>query len=330
MDTPALPKFENVYPIPRKEPRLDGVTSWLYDQIDKIDRDMDATEEGKGKIVSWSSGLPSVDSLTNGFQQSQYYVIAGQTGFGKSSFALTTALTLAVASEPSVLFVSLEMSQQDMAIRGISWLTGIAQSKIVQAIAGRIRLSPEERQGISTSKAFVRDRTRMMCGGMLTPEDVRKEAVALQKGNGLSLVIVDYLQLMRGTAKSYATREREVAEVSRSLRSLSLDLNVPVIALSQLSRQANTRNEPLLTDLRESGSLEQDASAVLFLSQVKDERTKHIAPDRVKIAIAKNRFGPKGDRVVRFLGASGRFEDLEVPDDPAPGNAWPSEPGDPE
>lgn len=322
MDSSPPPKFENVYAIPRKEPRLDGVTSWLYDHIDKVDHDMDAAEDGKSKAVAWTSGLASVDVLTNGFQQSQYYVIAGQTGFGKSSFALNTALTLATAGEPPVLFVSLEMSHEDMAIRGIAWLTGIAQTKLIQAVTGRTRLTVQERQLISQSKNFVRHRTRMMCGGTLTPEDVRKEAVALQKDHGLSIVVIDYLQLMRGVAKSYATREREVAEVSRSLRSLSLDLKVPVMALSQLTRQANGRDEPLLTDLRESGSLEQDASAVLFLSQAKDEVTKKVIPDQVRIIVAKNRFGPKGGKPVKFDGATGRFEDLEVPDDPSPGNDW--------
>ena len=267
--------------------------------------------ERKEHVTGVATGFEKLDLETSGFQPSDFIIIAGRPSMGKTAFALNIAQHVGIALHGKVLVLSLEMSSQQIVQRMLcseakvdsqSVRTGYLTSSDwhrLTAAAGRL----------SEAAIFVDDSPG------LTVLEARAKARRMKAEHGLDLLIIDYLQLMRGRA-AMESRQQEISEISRSLKALAKELNVPVVALSQLSRAVEARQardfKPQLSDLRESGALEQDADVILFLyrsSQYKED----LPPEEKNIAeviIGKQRNGPVGTVKVVFLPQYARFENV--------------------
>ena len=260
------------------------------------------------------SGFVSIDRITNGWQRSDLIILAARPSVGKTAFALNLARNAAVDHHMPVAVFSLEMSSKQLVKRLMTSESGLSADKI----KGSIKLQPHEWEQLefklrNLSKApFYIDDTP----GMQIME-FRTKAKNLVKNKGVRLIVVDYLQLMQGPPELKAMREQEVAAISRTLKATAKELNIPIIALSQLSRQAVTRagssGKPLLSDLRESGAIEQDADMVIFihrpdyvgLSDNIEEREK------TQIIIAKHRNGETRDIDMIFKSEQIRFMEMD-------------------
>ncbi len=267
--------------------------------------------ERKEHVTGVATGFEKLDLETSGFQPSDFIIIAGRPSMGKTAFALNIAQHVGIALHGKVLVLSLEMSSQQIVQRMLcseakvdsqavrtGYLTSADWHRLTAA-AGRL----------SEASIFIDDSPG------LTVLEARAKARRMKAEHGLNLLVIDYLQLMRGRA-AMESRQQEISEISRSLKALAKELNVPVVALSQLSRAVEARQardfKPQLSDLRESGALEQDADVILFLyrqSQYKED----LPPDEKNIAeviIGKQRNGPVGTVRVVFLPQYARFENV--------------------
>lgn len=291
-------------------------------QVDEI---LDVHLNGPKKQRVCTTGLSSVDQLIGGWMPGQTYVIAGKTGAGKTSFATHSAMMLALAAEqmvlPPILFFSLEMTQKDMSNRAIAWFTDTPQDLVQRAGFEKV-LNDEQVAAVEIAKKFTSDKIRTICTTDASISTIREHARRFHKQHGVSAIICDYIGLIEPESGSKTgTREREVATSSRGMKAMAVELDVPVLVLSQLGRAAEKADEPYLGLLRESGTIECDASTVLFLWPSK-QRSIDGFPC-VDVVAAKRRFGaPWEKKTVKFLGAFGRFEDLDGPIDPSPGNDW--------
>ncbi|MGH7332810.1 MAG: replicative DNA helicase [Candidatus Rokuibacteriota bacterium] len=264
----------------------------------------------KEHITGLPTGLEKLDEMTAGLQPSDLILIAGRPSMGKTAYALSVGLYVGIALHRKVLILSLEMSAQQLVQRMLS-----AEGKVdsVKVRTGRLENSEWLRLTnaagrISEAPIFVDDSPG------LSVLEVRAKARRMKAEHGLDLVIVDYLQLMRGRTQN-DSRQQEISEISRSLKALAKELNIPVVALSQLSRAIEARgdNTPRLSDLRESGALEQDADVILFLhrpSFYTKEPEGEDARKTAEVHIGKQRNGPTGKFEVSFLPEYGRFENL--------------------
>jgi replicative DNA helicase len=249
------------------------------------------------------TGLESIDKKTGGLQGSDLILVAGRPGLGKTSFALNVIEHAAIVERKTCAIFSLEMSEMQVVQRLVSMRAEIDGNRM-----RRGRLSPQEFTAISAASSelqqapiFVEESSR------LTVTDILAKSRRLQAERGLDLVVIDYLQLIEG-AEDDESRVLEVARISRALKAIARELEVPVMALSQLSRQIEQRGtEPMLSDLRESGALEADADLVMFLWQ-KDRKDRDEGVVRLKLA--KHRNGPTGDFDLHFQSELTRFRDL--------------------
>ena len=249
------------------------------------------------------TGLESLDKKTGGLQGSDLILIAGRPGLGKTSLALNVVEHAAVVQHKTCAVFSMEMSELQVVQRLVSMRAEIDGNRL-----RRGRLSDQEFTAISAASSelqlapiFIEESSR------LTVTDVLAKSRRLQAERGLDLVVIDYLQLIEG-AEDDESRVLEVARISRALKAIARELEVPVIALSQLSRQIEQRGtEPMLSDLRESGALEADADLVMFLWQ-KDRKDREEGVVRLKLA--KHRNGPTGDFDLHFQSELTRFRDL--------------------
>ena len=258
----------------------------------------------EGQTTGIFTGFKTLDAKTGGLQQSDLIIVAGRPGLGKTSLALNFVEHAAIALGKTCAVFSLEMSEMQLVQRLISMTAEIDGTRM-----RRGRLSIEELTAISDASSrlqrsaiFVEESSR------LTVTDILAKSRRLQaERGGLDLVVIDYLQLIEGVGDDQ-NRVQEVAKITRSLKAIARELQVPVIALSQLSRQIETRGtEPMLSDLRESGSIEQDADLVLFLWQ-KDQQDRKDGVVRLKLA--KHRNGPIADIDLHFEAELTRFRDL--------------------
>ncbi len=276
----------------------------LHDAYDRLDE----LHTHRGEISGIASGFTDLDLLTTGFQPSDLIVLAARPSVGKTSLALNIAEHAAVREGKSVGVFSLEMSKDQLVLRLISSVAAIDAKRLRSGFLEEMdfaRIAPAM-QELSEAPMFIDD------SPSISAMELRTKARRLQAERGLDLVIVDYLQLMQGNASSRdANRVQEVTEISRGLKALARELKVPVIALSQLSRQPEIRgdNEPRLSDLRESGAIEQDADLVLLLSNEKSEAGEEAAGDGqvVKLHLAKHRNGPTGYVRLWFKKSQTRF-----------------------
>ncbi|MBI4089850.1 MAG: replicative DNA helicase [Candidatus Kerfeldbacteria bacterium] len=281
---------------------LKTVLTEAFDRIDELHRE-------SGKLRGLSTGLSDLDNILAGLQRGDLIILAARPSIGKTSLALDIARMVAIREKAPVGIFSLEMSKEQLVDR---LLCSEAQVDLWKMRTGK--LSEDEdfsRIGhamgvLSEAPLFVDD------SAIATVLEMRTKARRLQSEHGLGLIIVDYLQLMEGSADA-ENRVLQIAEITRGLKGLAKELNVPVLALSQLSRATEMRNPPIpkLSDLRESGSIEQDADVVLFIYREEmhkpDTPRKHIAD----LIIAKHRNGPTGQVQVFFDEAKTSFRTLE-------------------
>ena len=249
------------------------------------------------------TGFASLDAKTGGLQPSDLILLAGRPGLGKTSFALNIVWNAAAVARKTCAIFSLEMSEMQIVQRLISMTAEIDGNRM-----RRGRLSPQEFVSISdASDRLQKAPIYVEESSQLTVTDILAKSRRLQAERGLDLLVIDYLQLIEGAGDD-ESRVLEVARISRALKAIARELQVPVLALSQLSRQIETRGtEPMLSDLRESGALEADADLVMFLWQ-KDRKDRDESVVRLKLA--KHRNGPTGDFDVHFQSELTRFRDL--------------------
>lgn len=266
----------------------------------------------KGELTGVSSGFKDLDAFTYGFQRQEMIILAARPSMGKTSLALNFAEAVAMPKKGPgvpVLIFSLEMGSAQLALR---MLCARARVNMKLLRDGLLSKNGEEQQRLLTaadefskSKLFIDDSSH------LTIMELRAKARRLQAREKLGFIIVDYLQLLAPT-DSKVQREQQVAEISRGLKALAKELDVPVLVLSQLNRSAEKENRtPKLSDLRESGSIEQDADVVLMLARPKDADEKfQVAADSAELIVAKQRNGPVGDLKLTFLRDITRFENF--------------------
>jgi len=263
----------------------------------------------KGGVTGIPSGFPDLDKMTSGFQRSDLIIVAARPSVGKTAFALNIAQNVAVRASETVAIFSLEMSAAQLVQRMIC-----AESNVD---AGRMRTGFLEGDdweklsmaigSLSEAQVYIDDTPG------ITVADIRAKCRRLKKEKGLGMVLVDYLQLIAGRGKPGENRQQEVSEISRTLKQIARELEVPVIALSQLSRGVEQRQDkrPMMSDLRESGSIEQDADIVSFLYRDdyydKESEKKNI----IEIIIAKQRNGPVGTVELVFLKQFNKFVSID-------------------
>ncbi|HAS19286.1 MAG TPA: replicative DNA helicase [Flavobacteriaceae bacterium] len=281
-----------------------------------------ANKEGLSGIPS---GFDKLDKLTSGWQPSDLIIVAARPGMGKTALTLSMARNIAVNNNQGVAFFSLEMSSVQLITRLISSETGLSSEKLR---TGKLEKHEWEQlnvkvKALETAPLFIDDTPS------LSIFDLRAKARRLASQHGIKLIIVDYLQLMTaGTSqKGGGNREQEISAISRNLKALAKELEVPVIALSQLSRAVETRSggskRPLLSDLRESGAIEQDADIVSFIYRPEyygmlewDDDERSPSQGQAEFIVAKHRNGGLDNIRMKFIGHLGKFEDLDTFDSP--------------
>lgn len=274
--------------------------------IDNYYEQINYLQEHRGEVVGVPTGFRDLDEITGGLQQSDLIILAARPSVGKTSFVLSLAYNIALRNQRNVGIFSLEMSRDQLVQRLLAMDSRIDTHRLRTGHVGETELQVvmSSMARLAAVPIYIED----------TPGqsimEVRSKARRLQSQYGVDIIIIDYLQLMAG--KRSENRVQEVSEISRGLKALARELNVPVIALSQLSRavEGRTSHVPMLSDLRESGSIEQDADIVMFIyrEELYDKETdkKGIA----ELHIAKHRNGPIGVVPMRFDAATTRFDDL--------------------
>lgn len=264
----------------------------------------------KELITGISTGFEKLDSMTSGLQPSDLIIIAARPGLGKTSFCLNIASNAVLNKGMIVGMFSLEMSKEQLMLRLMSMKSKVNFSNIRSGYIKNDDLEKlvEAAEQYSKSNLFIDD------SPALTVIEVRAKARRQKREHGLDLLIVDYLQLMRGYGRN-ENREREIAEISGSLKALAKELYIPVIGISQLSRQTETRSDrrPQLADLRESGAIEQDADVVMFIHRADAYKKDPEEKDGIaELIIGKQRNGPVGSVKLAFLESVGvpSFENL--------------------
>ena len=258
------------------------------------------------------SGFMALDRVTLGWQLSDLIIVAARPSMGKTAFVLSMARNMAVNYEQGVAFFSLEMSAVQLMMRLIIAETGLSGNDVKSG-----RLTPEQWRHLeSATKPLASAPLYIDDTPALSVFEFRSKARRLKIHNDIKIIIIDYLQLMTGNQDSKGNREQEVAFISRTLKAIAKELNVPVIALSQLSRATEMRGgskRPQLSDLRESGAIEQDADIIMFIYRPHKE-TDNVSDEeksRVEIHIAKHRNGTTGKVPLRWRGSHVSFEDID-------------------
>lgn len=280
------------------------INSILAKTIEKIDDLFRSPYDG---VTGVSTGYVDLDKMTNGMQPSDLIIVAARPSMGKTTFAMNLCEHAAITSDKPVLIFSLEMPSEQIMMRMLASLGRIDQTKVRTG-----QLEDEDWARLSSAIELLNTKGKMYIddGSGLTPTEVRSRArrVAREHG-GLSMIMVDYLQLMTVPGMS-DNRTLEIAEISRSLKALAKELKVPVVALSQLNRSLEQRADkrPVNSDLRESGSIEQDADLIMFI--YRDEVYNDDSPDKgtAEVIIGKQRNGPIGRVRLTFHGRYSRFD----------------------
>jgi replicative DNA helicase len=284
------------------------------DQIlKKAIKNIESAKEHESSLTGVPSGIFKLDALTSGWQKSDLVILAARPGMGKTALTLSVARNAAVDHGKAVAFFSLEMSAVQLALRLIS-----AEAEINQENLRSGKLSQQDWEQLTNRITKLNDaRVFIDDTPAISIFELRAKCRRLKAQHDIDLVIIDYLQLMRGDEKSSGNREQEISLISRSLKAMAKELNVPVIALSQLSRAVETRGtskRPILSDLRESGSIEQDADMVMFIYRPEYYKLNEFEDGsptlgKAEIIVAKNRHGQTTDIRCRFIGQYGKFAD---------------------
>lgn len=280
-------------------------------------RQIEQLYEHKDRITGVPSGFKAVDDYTSGFQRSDLIIVAARPSMGKTAFCLNIAQHVAIEAKTGVLLFSLEMSKQQLVQRIICAEAHIDGQKVRRGF-----LNDEDWTKIMMTVGTLDKAPIFIDDTASIPVlEMRAKARRAKAQNNIGLIIVDYLQLMTipSSGGGQMNREQEISTISRALKGLARELNVPVIALSQLSRQCESRSDkrPMLSDLRESGAIEQDADVVFFLFREEYYNpAKEDCRGRAEVIIAKQRNGPTGSCLLQFSSAFARFHDLDLTHQP--------------
>lgn len=269
-----------------------------------VDR-IDMLHQSGGDVTGIPTGYHEFDKMTAGLQGGDLIIIAGRPSMGKTTFAINIAENAAIGSQVPTAIFSMEMPSEQLAFRMISSLGRVDQTHLRTG-----NISDEDWSRIHTAVALMTEAPIFIDDtAALSPTEIRARARRLKREHGLGLIVLDYLQLMQvhGNTENRAT---EISEISRSLKALAKELNVPIIALSQLNRSVEQRTDkrPVMSDLRESGAIEQDADLIIFI--YREEVYNQDTPRKgvADITIAKQRNGPIGDFPLTFVGRFTKFE----------------------
>ncbi len=272
-------------------------------------KNMDEIAKNGGKIKGISTGITEFDQLTNGLQNSDLILLAARPGVGKTSFALNIAINAALEQKKTCAIFSLEMPKIQLAQRAICSVAKVSMSKAKKGTLNNddwkyIWLANKK---LSEANIYIDDST------MNTPMDILDKCRRLKREKGLDIIVIDYLQLMSGVSKKTDNRQQEISEITRYLKITAKELNVPIILLSQLSRAIEQRKDhkPMLSDLRESGAIEQDADIVLFIDNP-DKYNDIVNPNEpgiCELVVAKHRNGELANIKMRWIGEYTAFVD---------------------
>ena len=276
----------------------------IQDVLYKTQADIEKLSKNKGDITGIPTGYYELDKLTSGFHPHELIIVAARPGMGKTAIALNFVTNIAINSKKTVALFNMEMGAEQLATRMLSSVGQIEGSKLK---TGNLEHSDWKRLNeaisrLSNTKIFIDDTAGQTVG------EIRSKCRKLATSpSGLDLVLIDYLTLIQGSSKNGANRQQEVADISRALKTMAMELNVPVIALSQLSRGIEQRvdKKPMLSDLRESGAIEQDADIVAFLHCTDEERAKENS--LMEFVIRKHRNGPLADVPLIFQRGTSTF-----------------------
>ena len=271
-------------------------------------RTIDQLSQSKDIVTGMPTGFVDIDYMTSGLQKGDLVIVAARPAMGKTSFCLNVAQHVALRKGETVGVFSLEMSKEQLALRMLCSDARVDAHRLRTGQLGEkdwARLA-KAYADLSKSRIYIDD------SATNTPLEMRAKCRRLKAEHGLSLVVVDYLQLVSGAGR-IENRQQEIASISRSMKGLAKELDVPVLALSQLSRapEARTDRRPQLSDLRESGSLEQDADIVMFIYREEEYKASDENRGIAEIIIGKQRNGPTGSRKLAFIKEFTRFENLE-------------------
>lgn len=292
----------------------DDMQSLVTDAIKEIE----AGKDNDGHLRGIPSGFTDLDRVTNGWQKSDLIIIAARPGMGKTAFVLSMARNCAIDFGKAVAFFSLEMSSIQLVTRLISSETQLSADKLKK---GNLESYEWEQlhakiNSLTEAKLLIDDTPA------LTVFELRAKCRRLKAQHDIDMVIIDYLQLMSGSGENKGNREQEISTISRSLKALAKELEIPVIALSQLSRAVETRGgskKPILSDLRDSGAIEQDADMVMFIYRpeyykIDQDEDGNSTAGIAEICIAKHRNGALKDIQLRFIDKFAKFTDLDNSD----------------
>ena len=263
--------------------------------------------QNPGAFTGVSTGYHELDRMTNGLQKGDLVIIAGRPSMGKTTLAVNIAENAAIMHKVPAAIFSMEMSSEQVTLRMISSLGRVSQAHLRTGT-----LSAEDWPRITSATEVLSQAPIFIDESpSLSPTEVRARARRLKREHGLGLIVVDYLQLMQVSGNT-ENRATEISEISRGLKALAKELELPVIALSQLNRSVEQRTEkkPVMSDLRESGAIEQDADLILLIYREEVYDVNTTRRGIADIIIAKQRNGPVGDVQLTFLGEYTRFENL--------------------
>ena len=299
-----------VFEIAEKGAKRGGGFIQVKDVLSKVVDKIDTLFEQDSGITGLPTGFIDFDDQTSGLQPADLVMIAGRPSMGKTTFAMNIAENAAIHSKQPVAVFSMEMPADSLAMRMLSSLGRIDQHRLRTG-----RLNDDDWPRLTSAIALLNEAPLFIDDtGGLTPSELRARARRLKREHGLSLIIVDYLQLMSGSSngRQAENRTNEISEISRSLKALAKELNVPVIALSQLNRSLEQRpnKRPVMSDLRESGAIEQDADIIVFIYRDEVYNEDSAEKGKAEIIISKQRNGPIGTVALTFQGKYTRFENF--------------------
>jgi len=297
------------------EGTIRGAPQKMLNLLGDAIKQIEAAKKHKDGMSGLPSGYTQLDRITNGWQKSDLVIVAARPSMGKTAFVLSMARNIAVDFKKPVAFFSLEMSSLQLVMRLISNETELDAEKLKK---GQLTMAEWEQLNSQITKLedapLIIDDTPA-----LSVFELRAKARKLVAKHGLELIVIDYLQLMTAGNDGRGNREQEISMISRSLKSIAKELNVPIIALSQLSRAVETRGgdkRPQLSDLRESGAIEQDADMVIFLYRpeyydIPDDAEGNSTADMAELIISKHRNGQTGNVKLKFIKKLAKFRSLD-------------------
>ena len=290
----------------RGDQRISGFAAMKQILPQTMDR-LDMLSNTEGDITGIPTGFEKLDDMTAGFQRGDLIIVAGRPSMGKTALAMNIAENAAVAHKVPTAIFSMEMSAEQLSFRMIGSMGRVNQSHLRTG-----KLSDDDWSRINSTVSIMSDAPIFIDDtGSLSPVEVRARARRLKREHNLGLLVIDYLQLM-GVAGTVENRATEISEISRSLKALAKELDIPVVALSQLNRKVEERpnKRPMLSDLRESGAIEQDADLIVFLYREDEYDKDTIHKGIADVIIGKQRNGPVGEFKLTFLKEFTRFENL--------------------